>query len=170
MKHNKYYKKSDICFPLLEIFICFPRLYLFSYRKFNLFSMQCHLYGNRYLFSNLLCHLLEILICFPMITSSTGTGKQMIVRKPFFLEILICFPIFREKTISWKEETDILGRQPPRLLLKWRSLTGLIHGKLKIERQRSSLQRDYRKWMSSGLYVHDQTYFDQKCSWINLGN
>ena len=46
-----------------------------------------------------------------------GTGKQMIIRKPFFLEIIICFPIFREKAISWKGETDILGKQPRRLLL-----------------------------------------------------
>ena len=105
-------------FPSPGNFQLFPSRYLFSYTKFNLFSMQCHLFGNRYLFSNLLCHLLEILICFPMMTSSAGTGKQMIVRKPFFLEIIICFPIFREKAISWKGETDILGKQPRWLLLK----------------------------------------------------
>ena len=52
-----------------------------------------------------------------MMRSSAGTGKQMIVRKSIFLEIIICFPIFREKAISWKGETDILGEQPRRLLL-----------------------------------------------------
>ena len=46
----KAYKKSDICFPLLEIFICFPRLYLFSFRKFDLFSMQCHLFKTDFCF------------------------------------------------------------------------------------------------------------------------
>ena len=66
-------------------YICFPK------KKFNPFSMQCHLFENRYLFSNLLSHLLET---------------------------IICFPIFREKAISWKGETYILEKQLRWLLLK----------------------------------------------------
>ena len=115
-----------MCFPLLEIFICFPSLYLFSCRKIqSVFNAMSSFWKQISVFQYAISYPrnLDLFSNYDVISWNRETDDCK--DKPFFLEIIICFPIFRVKAISWKGETDILWKQPRRLLLEGKAAESL---------------------------------------------